>query len=294
MAGVVREFTAQALAPLIGRLDALEQRVAALPTAPDDQAPAILRLKEDIERRMVEFESSVSETAGEAWVHDLINARLDAAHALEQQAGRSPTPEDLAPLIAAEVARAVSALPRPKDGAPGADGLPGRDGLGIAGMVIDRHGDLIVTMANGDQRSLGCVIGKDGAAGKDGADGLGFEDLTIEYDGDRTLTLKFVRGEQTKAFSFDLPIAIYRGIYKLGANYRAGDSVTYANSQWIARRDTADKPDEIGCDAWQLAVRAGREGKAGRNGKDGTPGPPGPEGRPGRDLTQLGISGQKW
>lgn len=275
-----------------------------------------------------------------------ISSRLDAAVAAlpKPQDGRSVTPEELVPLIAEQVSRAVSALPQAKDGEPGVpgapgvdgvgiahlaidrngelvvtlsnaeqknlgkiigqdgedgidgesgkDGIDGKDGLSIAGLVIDRQGELVVTMSNGEQRSLGCVIGRDGApgaAGKDGLDGLGFEDMAAEYDGDRMVTLKFVRGEQIKSFPVCLPIAVYRGVYKSGEAYSTGDSVTFGGSQWIARRDTTDKPETT--DAWTLAVKRGRDGK---DGKDGAPGPQGVEGKAGRDLTQMTFGGERY
>jgi hypothetical protein len=78
-----------------------------------------------------------------------------------------------------------------KDGAPGQDGIDGkegaigekgdrgRDGVGLAGALIGRDGQLLVTLSNGDILDLGPVSGKDG---------LGFEDMTEELaDDGRTI-----------------------------------------------------------------------------------------------------------
>jgi integrin beta 3 len=79
-----------------------------------------------------------------------------------------------------------------------------------------------------------------------------------------------------------MAIPLYRGIWKKGVDYHAGDSVTYGGSSFIAQRDTVDEEPEAS-DAWRLAVKRGRDGK---NGKDGNKGEPGVQGERGRDLTQ--------
>jgi hypothetical protein len=279
MAGMVKEYTARAMAPVLTRMDAIEQRLGSLPV-PKDADPA-----EVAGIVFLSLEKRLSE----------VDARMEALPAPKV------TPEELAPLIAESVSKAVSALPRAKDGEPGLAGpagpagAAGRDGINIAGVMIDRQGELVVTLSNGEQKSLGCVIGRDGtdgAPGKDGADGFGFEDIDCSYDGDRKLLLSFALGDRTKQFEFDLPIIVYRGVYKSGEAYKAGDSVTWGGSLWIARKDTAAEPEtkEANND-WQLGAKRGREGKPGKNGKDGKDGA---EGKPGRDLTQLGQDGGKW
>lgn len=86
-------------------------------------------------------------------------------------------------LIADEVARAVAALPPPPagekgekgdPGEPGADGQHGRDGAdgrGIRDLLIDRDGNLVATLSDGEMKALGRVAGADGKDGRDGADG---------------------------------------------------------------------------------------------------------------------------
>src|SRR5690606_7468488 len=60
-----------------------------------------------------------------------------------------------------------------KDGRDGIDGRDGADGVGVAGAVINRDGELVITLSDGTTRDLGRVVGKDGASGRDGADGVG-------------------------------------------------------------------------------------------------------------------------
>lgn len=131
----------------------------------------------------------------------------------------------------------------------------------VVNALIDRAGNLVLTMSDGAVKDLGPVVGKDGDPGEDGTDGLGFDDLEASYDGEKTVTLKFAQGERVKEFAFVLPVVIDRGVYKAGETYTAGDGVTFGGSFWIAQKNTETKP-EAG-DDWRLAVKRGRDGKDG-------------------------------
>jgi hypothetical protein len=174
-------------------------------------------------------------------------------------------------LIAEAVAKAVADLPRPEKGEvgeagpQGAPGANGRDGRGVRELLIDRDGNLIATMDDGEMKSLGPVVGKDGTAGEDGAsgkdgrDGFGFDDMdACVLDDDRTIELSFRRGEEEKCFTFKWPTAIYRGVFSVGTDYQAGDMVTWGGSLWHCDTPTKDKP---GTDSWTLAAKKGRDGK---------------------------------
>jgi hypothetical protein len=206
-------------------------------------------------------------------------------------AGKDADPELVARMVAAAVTEAVAALPAPRDG------KDGRDGVGVAGAFIDRSGELTVTLSDGAMKSLGLIVGKDGQPGeagkdgepgRDGADGLGFEDMSIEHDGERGFVLRFERGQIKKEFPFTIPSVIDRGVWREG-QYQKGDGATWAGSFFIAQRDTTDKPETS--DAWRLSVKRGRDGK---DGKPGERGPDGLPGKAGRDLTQVGADGAKW
>jgi integrin beta 3 len=190
--------------------------------------------------------------------------------------GASVDPAEVERMIAEAVAKAVSEIPAPLDGKDGADGQAGKDGLhgepgakgadgkdgaGIGDLLIDRDGALVATFTDGRTKSLGVVVGKDGANGRNGAaglDGLGFDDLAVEQNGERGFVLRFVQGERTKEFSFELPVVLDRGVWREG-EYKAGDAVTWAGSLWIAQKDTDTKPDSG--DGWRLSVKRGRDGK---------------------------------
>lgn len=132
------------------------------------------------------------------------------------------------------------------------------DPVSVKSALIDRAGDLILTMSDGTTKNMGPVVGKDGEPGKDG---LGFDDLAVDYDGEKTVTLKFTKGETVKEFPFVMPIVIDRGVYREACEYKAGDAVTWGGSIWIAQKNTAAKPD-TGAD-WRLSVKRGRDGKDG-------------------------------
>lgn len=127
----------------------------------------------------------------------------------------------------------------------------GDDGVGLADALIDKDGNLVLTMSDGRTKSLGPIIGRDGA------DGLGPEDMRVARVGERGLEIALVRGEIEHSFEVEFPFPIYRGVYQ-ERDYEAGDMVTWAGSLWHADKATEAKP---GTDDWTLAVKKGRDGK---------------------------------
>lgn len=254
--GVVKDYLAKELAPLAARLDALEKRIEAIP-APVDLSSDLAALKAAVEAIETPELPQMPEPPELPDIALMVDEAVKAAVAElpVPKDGQSVTVDDVAPLITSEVEKRVGELPRARDGNDGADGV------GMAGTLIDRDGNLVVTMTNGDTKNLGPVVGKDGEPGKPGADGVGFDDLEATYDGEKTVKLKFVKGERVKEFSFALPVVIDRGVYREGNEYKAGDAVTWGGSLWIAQKDTNAKPDAS--DEWRLSVKRGRDGKDG-------------------------------
>jgi len=177
--------------------------------------------------------------------------------------GHSVTVEELRPLIREEVSAAVSAIPKAQDGENG------KDGIGLADALIDRDGNLVLTMTDGRHKNMGRVVGdpgKPGEPGKDGLDGVSMSHFDTEMKDERTIVFKFVRDDSiVEMHEFSFPVMIYRGIYTEGKEYSRGDVVTWGGSCWVAEANASQKPgtDESG---WKLAVKAGRHG---RDGKDG-------------------------
>lgn len=191
--------------------------------------------------------------------------------------GESVTVVDVTPLIQSEVAKAVATLQVPKDG------QDGRDGVGVAGAVIGRDGDLVLTLSDGTVKSLGLVVGtrgekgEPGRDGRDGQDGLGFEDLAVVLEDERTFVITAAAGERVKEIGrFTLPVLLYRDVYKPGQKYEPGDVVTWGNQSYVCKEATTIKPGEG--PAWRLMVRKGGDGKAGPPGPPGPQGPQGPQG----------------
>lgn len=160
---IVRTFVERTV---LTRLDALEKQISALPVPKDGQdADPAAAAEIAVQKLMPELASLRSEISA-------LNSSVDPAE------------------IKAIVAEAVAEIPVPKDGAPGAPGEPGksvtvedvaplieaavekrvaaievkdgRDGVGMAGAMIDREGQLVITMTDGSTKALGTVVGADG------------------------------------------------------------------------------------------------------------------------------------
>ncbi|WP_205910137.1 hypothetical protein [Rhizobium rhizophilum] len=253
--GVVKGYLEKEMAPLRSRIDALEKHFEAIP-APVDLSGDLEALKAALEGIVIPEIPQLPELPDfPAMIGEAVKAAVSVIPV--PQNGKSVPVEDLAPIIASEVERRVSELPVAKDGK---DGIDGKDGVGLAGALIDRNGELVVTLTDGATKSLGTVVGRDGE-GKPGLDGFGFDDLDVVYDGEKTFTLRFVQGERVKEFPFVMPVVIDRGVYREGNDYKAGDAVTWAGSVWIAQKETSAKPDAG--DDWRLSVKRGRDGKDG-------------------------------
>lgn len=329
---VVKELVQQTLLPIVAELDrvksenatlatqlsGLQVKVAAFETI-QKSAPIAAPLDTSVIERLVVLE---------------VGKAVSAIRVPED--GKSVTTEDVQPIVAAAVSKAMAELPQPKDGAPGPAGQPGpagpagadgrdaepvsisdveglvnraiaalpraKDGIGLAGALIDRDGQLVVTLTDGTSKTLGPVVGKDidpaavqamvieevakiprpkdGAKGTDGRDGS-LEQLRLVKAGDRTFRFVFKNGDLVDGGEFSLPFVLDRGVYDQEKAYEPGDGVTWNGSFWIAQVETTSRPGTPdGAKAWRLAVKKGNDG---REGKIGPTGPVGPRGEKGTD-----------
>ena len=274
--GAVRLYVAKVTDPLVERLAEIERRL-------DDVSRQ--RGQSDIEMSAVRADIA---NEARAIAGDIVaEARTIAGSAADEflraiplpKDGASVTVDDVRPLIDEAVAKAVDAIPVPKDG------RPGLDGVGLAGAMIDRDGNLVITLTNGEMKTLGVVVGKDadqgaitrfieekvaaipipkdGKDGQDGRDGFNLEDFdaTLMDDG-RTILLSFDRGDLSYKIELAIPAMIYRGVYR-EAEYQRGDTVTWGGSLWHCDADgTKEKPGD-GSRNWTLAAKRGRDGKDG-------------------------------
>lgn len=100
-----------------------------------------------------------------------------------------------------------------------------------------------------------------GPIGEKGRDGFALEAFDIQHMGDgRTIEMSFDQDDIRHTYELQFPVAIYRGVYKAGETYQFGDLVTWAGSLWHAEKETSAKPDSPDGD-WRLAVKKGRDGK---------------------------------
>jgi hypothetical protein len=227
VAGAVREATA----PLLARIDALEKRELVLPE------------KGEPGERGADGEQG---PAGEVDM-DAVKALIDAAVAALPPAERGEKGE---PGVDGPAGSNGA------DGAPGEPGRDGRDGVGLADVMRDCDGNLVVVMTDGRTKSLGKI---DGAPGRDGQDGITPEFMDAEFVG-RTLRLSFGDGERTKTIEFQMATPEYRGVFKEAETYEPGDMVTWAGSCWHCDEAKGLKPGAPDS-GWTLAVKAGRAGK---------------------------------
>ncbi|UQA69541.1 hypothetical protein K1516_16610 [Stenotrophomonas maltophilia] len=190
------------------------------------------------------------------------------------QHGRDADPA----VIESTVKAAVDALPVPKDGQdaepvteqqiaaavakhltenPPKAGSDGADGVGLAGAMIDRAGELVITTTKGEAIRLGKVVGDDGQ------DGLSFDTAAGEYEAERGFVITLGAGDRRKEFV--LPYMVHRGFWREGMGVKAGESTTHDGALWIAKRSNASKPCLENDQDWILGARKGRDGKDGKS-----------------------------
>jgi len=215
--------------------------------------------------------------------------------------GTSVTLEDVSPLIAEEVAKAVAKIPPakdgqsvsidevrkmvedlvnpflaniqlPRDGRDGQKGEPGKDALDIEpeSMIDETRSYPRRTWAThkgGLWRAVKSTNGLDGWECV--VDGVSSIAAVQDPEDPRRIALgiKMASGAVVHE-EMHIPFVIDKGVYKEGVEYKAGDGVTWARNYWIARKDTDAKPDAG--ENWRLTVRGGRDGKDGRDGIDKT------------------------
>jgi regulator of replication initiation timing len=237
LAPVIRDFVSESLvreiAPLNAENEALRERIATLESRQPEKGE-----QGEPGERGVDGVAPDPEEIAEAF-SERLKAMIDEAVAEippaekgeKGEPGAGVDPMAVNEMVIAEVQKAVASLPKPKDG---------KDAAGIVEALKD-SGELVLTLQDGRLIRTGV---RDGEKGQDGNDGFGFDDMdACVLDDDRTIELSFRRGEEEKAFTFKWPTAIYRGVYREGETYSAGDMTTWGGSCWSAERSTSAKPD---------------------------------------------------
>ncbi|WP_239930496.1 phage gp6-like head-tail connector protein [Cronobacter sakazakii] len=261
--------------------EAVSDAVAAIPVpqdgkslTPDDVQPMLQEMVDKAFSAMPtpkdgkDYDPAVLKQAVEEAVSDAV-----AAIPVPQD-GKSLTPDDVQPMLQQLVAASMPVLPDVKmlvseavaalpTAAPGRDGEDGRDALALEilpfideeksyprGSYATHNGGLwrAYEKTHG-MRGWECVV--DGVAG-----------VEIERSEQRRFTLTVNRASgSSETKSFDVPVMIYKGVFKSGQEYLPGDTVTWGGSLWHCDEQTQDKPGETGSKGWTLATKRGRDGR---------------------------------
>lgn len=163
--------------------------------------------------------------------------------------------DGLKALVDLQVTEAVAQVERIKGdpGEPGKDGADGKDGIGLAGCLIDREGNLVVTLANGEAKNLGPVVGRDGVNGNDG---VGITDLVRTYDSD---THEIVEKWADKELRYPAGGLRYGGYWREGTKAASNQVWSHGGRAWVAIKDTSEKPC-LEAQDWQILANKGRDG----------------------------------
>lgn len=209
---------------------------------------------------------------------DFSQSIADAAESAVKQAleslpkpkdGKSVSAEDLRPLVEEVVAASLpepvdveklaedvaAKIPSPESGADGRDALA----IEIEPFIDEKKSYPRGTYAthNGGlwrshektygMRGWECIV--DGVSAVD-----------IQQDNERSFSITLERASGAlEVKSFDVPVTIYRDVFKAGTEYQPGDTVTWGGSMWHCNEPTTDKPGETGSKGWTLAVKRGRD-----------------------------------
>lgn len=154
-------------------------------------------------------------------------------------------------MVADAVAKQYAEHP-PAPGADGKDGEKGAPGVGVAGGMIDKGGNLILTTSDGKTHNLGRVEGRDG---------LGFDDASATWDKEaQEVVMRYARGDVFKEVRYPAPVPTHVGFWQAGMQVKCGAFATHNGSLWYAMRTTSEEPTYQSKD-WQLAARKGADGQ---------------------------------
>jgi hypothetical protein len=269
-------------APLLARIELLEERLASVQDAPKfgaDDVRSLVAIEQEAHSKSV-FDSlsgAISEVSQR--VDGLKSVITDWPAPKNGIDGKSVTIEDVRP----ELERLVRGLPPAKDGEPGRTPSP-EEVLGAVEQVLEPK--LNAYALDFERRAAGVLeravdrLPKpaDGKDGKDGRDAFDLKDFRVEQKSARDIVLVFERGEEKVEHALHFDVVLDAGPYKTDQSYQKGDAVTFGGGLWIAQQDTSEKPQTPGSTAWRLGVRRGTDGKNGEKGMRGDMGPRGPMG----------------
>jgi hypothetical protein len=211
----------------------------------------------------------------------------DGAPGPKGEDGRSIDVAEVHRLISDLVSKAIAAIPVPKDGKDGRDGRDGKDGAGKDGepgrdalQIVPSVG---IDCARGYPRGTWATY-RGGTffaarqtdpftepvsertlaeAGWACAMDAVWDELEEYLDEGRRIekTTFWASGRSRKTTRIGRSV-LYRGVWKQGTEYRAGDQVTSGGSTWHCQAETTQERPGGGCPDWVLAVKQGEPGRA--------------------------------
>jgi hypothetical protein len=178
--------------------------------------------------------------------------------------GKSPDP-----ITDEQIAKQVVAYIKANPPAKGDKGDAGDPGIGLAGAMIDREGELIITTTKGEAVRLGRVVGKDG---DNGDNGLSMSEVSRTYDPDtHEVVERWAVADEKKELRYPAGGLRPGGFYRDGMKALPLQVVTHDGCAWVALKETKAKPCHENKDDWQLLVRKGRDGDSYREKKEPEP-----------------------
>ena len=161
-----------------------------------------------------------------------------------------------------------------RDGRDGVDGRPGRDGANVADPAALLAGilpsiDLKSSYRAGTlaKHAGGLILAEkqtdgDGSLGGWSVLSRGIASVECERGADeRSLILKLIGTDDIATeFELTIPATIYRGIFEMETEYKAGDVVTYNGSTWHCNDGIKGRVPGTSKD-WTLMVKKGKDAK---------------------------------
>ncbi len=245
-----KSVTAEEVLPVLAELVSKAVGEMSVPKDGKDYDPEVLKQAVD---------DAVSEAVAEIPApRDGKSVTLEDVRPVLQELITAAMPE--IPDVKSLISEAMAEIPAPEPGRPGEDG---RDALALEllpfidesksyprGSYATHNGGLwrAYEKTHG-MRGWECVV--DGVAGVD-----------VSMEGLRNFTVTVNRaGGASEKKAFDVPVMVYRGVFKSGDEYLPGDTVTWGGSLWHCDEQTQDKPGETGAKGWTLAAKRGRDGR---------------------------------
>jgi len=260
----------RSLADLVGMLEPVPERLQALQTAINEEKTLAVGEAEQRSKRVYEVlerlnaleaapkpedGKSVTVEDVQPMIADLVGKAVAAIEIPKPEDGKSVTVEDVQPMIADLVGKAVAAIPRAKDGRDAAhlEVLPSIDMAKSydRGTYARHAGGLWRSFeTTHEMRGWECIV-------------RGIQSFDVQDDGNRMIILAGTLSDGTdigKAIKY--PVLLDQGVYRSDSTYERGDVVSYGGSMWIAQVEQPKAAPGLS-EEWRLSVKRGAPGKSG-------------------------------